>query len=77
MVSYTPTTGMPYFLASARNDSVSESVTCWLYTKTLTLWPENRPFSSDTSCGDGSTPFMTSAWKVNGVRILVPAACSM
>lgn len=30
MVSRTPTTGMPYFLAWVRNDSVSVSVTCWV-----------------------------------------------
>ena len=51
---------------------MSESVTCWLYRNTLTLWPENRLSWSDTSCGDGSTPFMMSAWKPNGVRLRVP-----
>jgi hypothetical protein len=28
---------MPFSVASLMNDSVSESVTCWLYRKTLTL----------------------------------------
>src|ERR1700733_3026374 len=76
MVSYTPTTGIPARCAAARNEAVSESVTCWLYRNTLTLCPENSPFWSETYCGAGSTPFMTSAWKAKGVRLRVPAAWS-
>ena len=59
------------------NDSVSELVTCWLYRNTLTLCWVNREFSAAVSCGEGSVPFMMSAWNVNGVRLSAPAACSM
>ena len=49
-----------------------------LYSRnTLTLCPVNRDCWIATSCGEGSVPFTASAWKVQGVRLSAPTACSM
>ena len=59
------------------NDSVSVSVTCWLYRNTFTLCWVNRLRSIATSWAEGSVPFMMSAWNANGVMLSAPAAWSM
>src|ERR1039457_3712315 len=65
---------MPSRWAAVRNDTVSESVTCWLYRKTFTFRPEKRLFSRDTYCGGGGHPRVTAGAEGGGGEV-VGAGC--